>query len=382
MVGATRGWKLFSAMLNSRSWKNINNNTMFVSRPCCVPPLPSSFPPVPSPNISSTFLSVQRGTHSHLTKALPFPVPTSSSIPPLVHSPASLLLNGGRWRPSSAALLLIGGGGRPLLRSCLLGPPSHSYAFYSARAFGKMMRGGLSSWSSALKGTRVPSKRGYSSSTWGHSQRRLDPNVALWSLIGANCVVFGAWNVLSPSFMFHNFTVSVEGISEGRLHTLLLSAFSQKDGWHLLSNMFGLFFFGGEIGLLYGGSFLLALYAAGGVVGSISHVAYHRLIKPRMRTKNGSRNFFYNALYSPPALGASGAVNAIVLLNCLLFPKRIIFLNLFIPVPAILLGIGFVCRDLLGATSDSSNIGHAAHLGGAACGVLAFFLLKSKRKFF
>lgn len=35
--------------------------------------------------------------------------------------------------------------------------------------------------------------------------------------------------------------------------------------------------------------------------------------------------------------GASAAVNAIILLDVFLFPKKIIYLNLIIPVPAILM---------------------------------------------
>ena len=37
-------------------------------------------------------------------------------------------------------------------------------------------------------------------------------------------------------------------------------------------------------------------------------------------------------LTTPPALGASGAVNAIVLLNALMFPAHTVYLYFFIPV--------------------------------------------------
>ena len=37
-------------------------------------------------------------------------------------------------------------------------------------------------------------------------------------------------------------------------------------------------------------------------------------------------------LTTPPALGASGAVNAIVLLNALMFPTHTVYLYFFIPV--------------------------------------------------
>ena len=43
---------------------------------------------------------------------------------------------------------------------------------------------------------------------------------------------------------------------------------------HLLGNMLGLYFFGREVGRAFGGRALLALYLAGGLVGSLAHVAW------------------------------------------------------------------------------------------------------------
>ena len=43
---------------------------------------------------------------------------------------------------------------------------------------------------------------------------------------------------------------------------------------HLLSNMLGLYFFGREVGRAFGGRALLGLYLAGGLAGSLAHVAW------------------------------------------------------------------------------------------------------------
>ncbi|KAL0384846.1 UNVERIFIED_CONTAM: RHOMBOID-like protein 12, mitochondrial [Sesamum radiatum] len=48
-----------------------------------------------------------------------------------------------------------------------------------------------------------------------------------------------------------------------------------------------------------------------------------------------------------PGLGASGAVNAIMLLNIFLHPSATLYFNFFIPVPAILLGIFIIGKDVL-----------------------------------
>jgi membrane associated rhomboid family serine protease len=72
-------------------------------------------------------------------------------------------------------------------------------------------------------------------------------------------------------------------------------------------------------------------------------------------------------------LGASGAVNAITTFSICAFPSSTILIMGIIPMPAYIAGAIFVLRDLWGATSSGpSNIGHVAHLGGAACGALYF----------
>lgn len=211
----------------------------------------------------------------------------------------------------------------------------------------------------------------------GGRATELGPDEILWGLIGANLAVFAAWQVVDPGFMVRNFTVSVMGLEKGRVWTAVTSTFSQKDFSHLLSNMIGLYFFGSEIAKMFGGRYLLGLYLAGGVAGSLSHYLYYKYVVPA-RQGPGSR--WYDALRSPPALGASGAVNGIVLLDCLLFPTRIIYLNLIIPVPGLLLGLFFIFKDTVGAISGGqSNIGHAAHLGGAFVGAMAWARLRFRR---
>eukprot|EP00850_Spirogloea_muscicola_P008929 SM000049S16700 [mRNA] locus=s49:132098:136369:- [translate_table: standard] len=170
--------------------------------------------------------------------------------------------------------------------------------------------------------------------------------------------------------MARHFQISVESLKNGRLWTAFTSSFSHRDGMHLLTNMIGLYFFGSEVGQLFGGRFLLSLYMAGALGCSISHVLYYTLIVPQI--EKGHYGYFRPPRYSPPALGASGAVNALVLFYCLLFPSRIIYLNLILPVPAVLLGAAFIFQDIIGAVHEGSRTAHAGHLGGAFVGLLAW----------
>ncbi|CAI7923172.1 unnamed protein product, partial [Closterium sp. NIES-53] len=160
------------------------------------------------------------------------------------------------------------------------------------------------------------------------------PDAVVWALIATNLAVFAAWHTQNQTVMARNFMVSVNAMYEGRYHTLLTSAISHREGRHLLFNMLGLYFFGCEVARMYGPRYLLGLYMSGAVVASLAHVFYFQYIVPRTDTKSV---WAWHPRLSPPAMGASGAVNAIVLFSCLLQPTRIIYLNFIIPVPSILL---------------------------------------------
>ncbi|CAI5970294.1 unnamed protein product, partial [Closterium sp. NIES-64] len=172
------------------------------------------------------------------------------------------------------------------------------------------------------------------------------PDAVVWALIAVNVGVFAAWHTQNQTVMARNFMVSVNAMYEGRYHTLLTSAISHREGRHLLFNMLGLYFFGCEVARMYGPRYLLGLYASGAVVASLAHVFYFQYIVPRTDKKSV---WAWHPRLSPPAMGASGAVNAIVLFSCLLQPTRIIYLNFIIPVPSILLGVLYVGQDLYGA---------------------------------
>ena len=79
----------------------------------------------------------------------------------------------------------------------------------------------------------------------------MDGDTAVKALIGVNVAGWLLWRT-NPAFMKRHFVVSVESVSNLRLHTLLTAAFSHFDGWHLFSNMFALYFFGGDIGRMFG----------------------------------------------------------------------------------------------------------------------------------
>lgn len=254
----------------------------------------------------------------------------------------------------------------------------------------------------SLVGTPLASRRAYSGGYFNNSYRppplRRPPPASpshdgeqmLWSIIGANTLIFAGWHAFDPRLMHANFAVSEESIYHGRVHTAVTAAFSHYDFGHYASNMIALYYFGRSIAQLMGSRYLLNLYLAGGVAASLTHVAWCRRERNRRRRRRrrtdgtilqsagrrwalgGSSSSDY--LRTPPALGASGAVNAIVLLNAALFPFQTIYLNFFIPMPTALFAAMFLARDLYGAQMGlgGSGTGHAAHLGGAAVGAAAW----------
>ncbi|KAG9458808.1 hypothetical protein H6P81_003316 [Aristolochia fimbriata] len=219
----------------------------------------------------------------------------------------------------------------------------------------------------------VPSRRSFSEWRYhrGWPRRSLVPNAdqIVWGLIGMNFGILLMWRSGDWLFMLRNFTVSMENLVSGRVHTLLTAAFSHQDLGHLLQNCFGLYFFGTQMAKLFGPLFLLKLYVAGGVVGSmffLVHDAFHR---------SSSKDAFRPKAY---ALGASGAVNAIILLNVFLFPKAIHYLNFFIPVPAALSGAILIGTDIWRTMQPNSGISGAAHLGGAVVAALVWARIRRR----
>nr|XP_043639544.1 RHOMBOID-like protein 12, mitochondrial [Erigeron canadensis] len=77
------------------------------------------------------------------------------------------------------------------------------------------------------------------------------------------------------------------------------------------------------------------------------------------------------------ALGASGAVTAIVFLDLLLFPKQILLVD-FIPLPAILAAIYIVYKDIERVKKNDRKVAGLAYLGGAVVGAIAWGLLRRR----
>jgi membrane associated rhomboid family serine protease len=197
-----------------------------------------------------------------------------------------------------------------------------------------------------------------------------------WGLIGINILVFIYQAGLKP-YDLHNL-VKVYGLVPANLSLVhpstwipLITAVFLHGGWfHLLSNMWVLFIFGDNVEDRMGHFRYLEFYLLGGIFANLLEA----LILPKSLV---------------PAIGASGAIAAVLGCYFLLFPRaRIVTIILVFIIPWIVeipafvfLGFWFISQIYSGFLSlsipgDASMGGIAwwAHIGGFVFGMLTVYI--------
>jgi membrane associated rhomboid family serine protease len=132
---------------------------------------------------------------------------------------------------------------------------------------------------------------------------------------------------------------------------------------HIAFNMLGLWMFGRDVESRYGRRQFLAFYLMAIIfAGTVWSLA--------------------GGINAPPKLlvGASGGTTAVIILYCLTFPHRTLFVHFFIPLPAWVVGILVIVMDLSGSMGGSGlggmeYVAFTAHLAGAA---FAFFYFRTR----
>ncbi len=140
-------------------------------------------------------------------------------------------------------------------------------------------------------------------------------------------------------------------------------------GWmHLIINMMVLFSFGRavlyyfQVITTWPQMLFLFFYLTAIVISSFYSLSKHR------------NNYNYNAI------GASGAVSAVVFASIVFDPYNPILLFAIIPIPGILFGALYLIYSGYMARKEIDNIGHDAHFWGAVYG-LAFPIILQPRLF-
>jgi membrane associated rhomboid family serine protease len=155
-------------------------------------------------------------------------------------------------------------------------------------------------------------------------------------------------------------------------YRLITHGFVHGNWAHLLINMLVFFSFGGVVETYY------EKFAIG---GSASYLTLYLLTIPvssLLSLKKYKDNPNYNAV------GASGAVNAIVFSFVFLDPWSKLYLFFAIPIPGIIFGGLYLWYSYAMSKKESDGVGHDAHFLGAIFGVVftAIFIPHSFTNFF
>lgn len=123
---------------------------------------------------------------------------------------------------------------------------------------------------------------------------------------------------------------------------------------HVVGNMYFLAIFGDNVEDRIGPAEYLGLYFLGGVGAAVAHMA----------SMPGS---------DEPMLGASGAISAVLGAYAYFFPRRRLYMNLFVVmrrVPAILYLAVWLAMQFYFVLQGAPSVAWWAHIGGVAAGVL------------
>jgi membrane associated rhomboid family serine protease len=206
-----------------------------------------------------------------------------------------------------------------------------------------------------------------------------------WLLIAANIAVF-ILEIRMPrqqlSALFDQYGVVPSRLAGAELslrsvrsfYPLFTGMFLHGGWFHLIANMWCLWLFGDNVEDRYGHFRFLLFYLLGGIAAYLVHAL----------VLAGS---------STPAIGASGAIAAVMAAYLLMFPRAriltivpLFFIPLFIQIPAfVFIGLWFVLQLLSGAAAlgpraSAAGIAWWAHIGGFMFGIVTLPLFRRREK--
>lgn len=143
---------------------------------------------------------------------------------------------------------------------------------------------------------------------------------------------------------------------------LFTSIFLHGSATHLFFNLLTFFFFTPYLLKVVGSEEFIKIFFIGGIVGNILYLL-----------------LVYAGISPPvPALGASGAIYAILGATVLFFPNSIVYFYL-LPLKITHAALLLIIINLIYIFDWSSGIGGAAHLGGLAFGYFYANYLKNEK---
>jgi membrane associated rhomboid family serine protease len=156
---------------------------------------------------------------------------------------------------------------------------------------------------------------------------------------------------------------------EGQIWRLLTAAFlhDTHSAWHIIINMVILWYFGQDVEELYGPREFLAFYLTAAILsnlvwGATAQFAHPQVVEPGLE-------WLRRRAPTPQALGASGAIFAVIVVCACHYPFRTILLFFILPMPLWLVVSIYVLVDLVSFLNrNAPGVAVGAHLAGAAFG--------------
>jgi len=170
-------------------------------------------------------------------------------------------------------------------------------------------------------------------------------------LIVLTCII--SYKGLKDELFINKYAFQIEKVTVYKEYIRLVSSGFLHINWmHLAVNMFVLWAFGSGIEQGFGIFSLLLIYIVSMVGGNLLAMLIHK----------------HNDSYS--SVGASGAVAGLIFASIALTPGLKIFF-----LPAWIFGIAYVVYTIYAIRSQRTDVGHAAHLGGALIGMTTAVIL-------
>lgn len=151
---------------------------------------------------------------------------------------------------------------------------------------------------------------------------------------------------------------------------LVTYQFMHEGFGHLFFNLFSLWMFGSMLENMWGPKKFLTYYLLSGIGAGALHLIYTWL----------GVHVFPELQGGGILVGASGAIYGLLVAYAFLFPDNYIYIYFFLPLKAKYFAIILMGFDLISGIfySQSSNVAHFAHIGGAVTGIILLLIWKQK----
>lgn len=142
-----------------------------------------------------------------------------------------------------------------------------------------------------------------------------------------------------------------------QMYRFISHAFIHGDAAHLIFNVLTLYFFGREV--------------ENGILSPVEYIVFYLLAivfasLPSYQQNKNNPNY--------RAVGASGAISAVMFVLVLFSPWSVIYIKFIIPVYFIIFACGYLAYSYYQSKNSDSNIAHDVHLWGGLFGIAYMFI--------